>query len=75
MGAILPMEPAMIAKVMKGGNALRVPFDPMKRGYAIVYRGAHTPCPGCGRNNWIVRSITAQCGFCETALPLELSSR
>jgi hypothetical protein len=72
-GAVVPIRPYMIAKVA-GGHALREPFDPSKRGFAIVYRGAHTPCPGCGRNHWMVGRVTAECCFCATALPLEGAS-
>lgn len=46
------------------------PHDPDRRGYVVQYRGAETPCPGCGRSNWEVRRLTAECGFCHTALPI-----
>ena len=41
------------------------------RGYHAVYRpnGAN-PCPGCGRSHWLVGRISAECGFCATALPI-----
>lgn len=72
MAAVVPIRPAMIAKTTKDGRAaLREPFDPSKRGFAILYRGGHTPCPGCNRSNWIVGRIMAECAFCSTALPLE----
>lgn len=46
--------------------------DPNKRGYGIVYReGGVTLCPGCGRNHWHIGRVSAECGFCQTALPLE----
>lgn len=40
--------------------------------YAPLYR-ADEPnhCPGCGRQHWIVGRMTAECGFCGAALPLE----
>lgn len=28
-------------------------------------------CPACGQRQWIVGRITAECAFCETALPLD----
>ena len=42
-----------------------------KRGYCVVYReDSVNHCPGCGRTHWYVGRITAECGFCGTALPL-----
>lgn len=44
------------------------------RGYALVYHSAGVNhCPGCGQSQWYVGRSTAQCAFCETALPLERS--
>lgn len=41
------------------------------RGFMISYRpGEQNRCPGCGRSNWLVGRVSAQCGFCSTALPL-----
>jgi hypothetical protein len=41
------------------------------RGYGIVYRENETNhCPGCGRTHWYVGRLSAECGFCGTALPL-----
>ena len=57
-------------------RAIREPLggfahDPAKRGYHVVYRDNHTNhCPGCGRTHWYVGRVTAECGFCSTALPL-----
>ncbi len=28
-------------------------------------------CPGCGQRQWIIGRVTAECAFCETALPLD----
>jgi len=42
-----------------------------KRGHHIVYRAnASNHCPGCGRSQWYVGRISAECGFCGTAVPL-----
>ena len=42
-----------------------------KRGHHIVYRADHSNhCPGCGRSNWHIGRVTAECGFCGTAVPL-----
>ena len=47
------------------------PHDPSRRGYHVVYReGEANRCPGCGRSHWYVGRLTAECGFCGTALPL-----
>jgi hypothetical protein len=41
-------------------------------GYRITYRPDHiNHCPGCGRSHWYVGRITAECGFCGTAIPLQ----
>jgi len=42
-----------------------------QRGYRPLYRSnAPTMCPGCGRSQWHVGRTTAECAFCETALPI-----
>ena len=47
------------------------PHNPAKRGYNAVYRRHETNhCPGCGRTHWYVGRVSAECGFCGTALPL-----
>ena len=41
------------------------------RGHHIVYRAnASNQCPGCGRSHWYVGRMSAECGFCGTAVPL-----
>jgi hypothetical protein len=45
--------------------------DPAGRGYCVMYRENQVNhCPGCGRTHWYVGRISAECGFCSTALPL-----
>ena len=45
--------------------------DPARRGYHIAYRENQVNhCPGCGRSQWYIGRLTAECGFCGTALPL-----
>lgn len=45
--------------------------DPAVRGYHVVYREKEVNhCPGCGRSHWFVGRVSAECGFCGTALPL-----
>lgn len=41
------------------------------RGHHVVYRaGEINRCPGCGRAQWHIGRMTAECGFCATAVPL-----
>jgi hypothetical protein len=53
------------------------PHNPASRGYCVVYRENEVNhCPGCGRTHWYVGRVSAECGFCSTALPLaEATSR
>jgi hypothetical protein len=50
-----------------------------KRGHHVVYRAQETNrCPGCGRSNWHVGRLTAECAFCGAAVVLaeaEMSMR
>jgi len=47
-----------------------------KRGHHIVYRAnVSNHCPGCGRSQWYIGRISAECGFCGTAVPLAEASR
>lgn len=47
-------------------------FDPVMRGYHIVYRdNSANHCPGCGHSNWMIGRLMAECAFCGTALPRE----
>jgi hypothetical protein len=42
-----------------------------RRGHHVVYRAnSLNHCPGCGRSQWYVGRITAECGFCGVAVPL-----
>lgn len=51
------------AKAFPGSLALR--------GHHIVYRAnSSNHCPGCGRSQWYVGRVSAECGFCGTAVPL-----
>lgn len=45
--------------------------DQARRGYHVVYRDNEVNrCPGCGRSHWHIGRLSAECGFCGTALPL-----
>ena len=44
---------------------------PDERGYHAVYREHEVNrCPGCGRTQWLIGRVSAECAFCATALPL-----
>lgn len=46
-----------------------------KRGHHIVYRANESNhCPGCGRSHWYIGRMSAECGFCGTAVPLAEAS-
>jgi uncharacterized protein (DUF983 family) len=45
--------------------------DPARRGFLMLYRpGEVNRCPGCGRTHWYVGRLSAECGFCGTAIAL-----
>ena len=47
-----------------------------QRGHHIVYRAnADNHCPGCGRSHWYIGRVSAECGFCGTAVPLAEARR
>lgn len=50
------------------------PYRPEERGFHIAYRGNGQACPGCGRCNWLIGRLMAECAFCSTAIPMEASS-
>jgi PilZ domain-containing protein len=46
-----------------------------RRGHHIVYRANESNhCPGCGRSQWYIGRVSAECGFCGTAVPLAEAS-
>lgn len=54
-----------------GRRGRAVFHQPATRGYHVAYRpGEANRCPGCGRSHWHVGRVSAECGFCGTALPL-----
>lgn len=47
-----------------------------QRGHHIVYRANESNhCPGCGRSHWYIGRVSAECGFCGTAIPLAEAAR
>ena len=57
---------------IKGGKELSaLPHDPARRGFLPLYhQGERNRCPGCGRSHWYVGRLSAECGFCGTAVAL-----
>ena len=46
------------------------------RGYVLTYRpGQVNFCPGCGQTHWHVGRSTAECAWCDTALPIAVQPR
>ncbi len=42
-----------------------------ERGLVVLYRQhERNICPGCGGSQWHVGRSSAQCAFCDTAIPL-----
>ena len=55
---------------------LGMSHDPAIRGYHVVYREHEVNhCPGCGRTQWLIGRVSAECAFCSTALPLKEAYR
>lgn len=60
----------MLSSMSQGRNRAFA-YDPAARGYFVVYRENEVNhCPSCGRSHWYVGRVSAECGFCGTALPL-----
>ena len=56
---------------INGAQGESFAHDPAGRGYCVMYRENQVNhCPGCGRTHWYVGRMSAECGFCSTALPL-----
>lgn len=48
-----------------------IPEALARRGHHIIYRANEdNHCPGCGRCNWFIGRVSAECGFCGCAVPL-----
>jgi hypothetical protein len=46
-----------------------------RQGFAPLYHGdVVNHCPACGHTHWHIGRTTAECAFCETALPLSESA-
>jgi len=45
------------------------------RGFRPLYHAdSVNHCPACNRTHWHIGRATAECAFCETAIPLAISS-
>lgn len=65
-----------LALVTTGARPVPLTATPEIRGYHAVYRRDEANrCPGCGRSHWWVGRSMAECGFCETALPIAPDGR
>lgn len=65
----------MLKAIISAEGERNFPHDPVARGYHVVYRENEVNhCPGCGRTHWYVGRVSAECGFCSTALPLAEST-
>jgi hypothetical protein len=65
---------SLMASVPTLGD-LQMRHDPAGRGYHVVYREHEVNhCPGCGRTQWLIGRMSAECAFCATALPLAEAS-
>jgi hypothetical protein len=57
-------------KMMIQDGTRQFAHNPARRGYHAVYRQHEVNhCPGCGRSHWLLGRVSAECGFCSTALP------
>jgi hypothetical protein len=51
-------------------------LDLSSRGYQVLFwRDQVNHCPGCGKSAWHVGRLTAECGFCGTALSINDATR
>ena len=56
---------------IEGAQGRIFAHDPARRGLLPLYHmGEPNRCPGCGRSHWYVGRLSAECGFCGTALAL-----
>ena len=61
----------MLRAIEGGARGRFKPADPRQRGFHVLYRRDEVNhCPACGRTQWIVGRLSAECGFCGTAMVL-----
>lgn len=66
------MKRANLKLIPGGGKPAPVKARPVAFGFVYPrYRlNQVNHCPGCDRSQWWVFRLTAQCAFCDTALPI-----
>jgi hypothetical protein len=58
----------------KAFSGISTPFAPPARGYVpLYYSDTVNHCPACGHTHWHVGRQSAECAFCDTALPLAVT--
>lgn len=57
--------------MLRSIEGTRLPHDPAFRGFQPLYhQGEVNRCPACGRSHWYIGRLSAECGFCGTAIAL-----
>jgi exosome complex RNA-binding protein Csl4 len=76
-----PAKPSLVLRAERkvvmatSANDIGATYFAAGRGYHAVYRDdGVNHCPGCGRTQWIIGRVSAECAFCATALPLAEAS-
>jgi hypothetical protein len=63
------MEKSMFLKIKD------FPARNLQRAFVpLYYAESVNHCPACAKSNWHIGRSTAECAFCETALPLAVTS-
>jgi len=64
-------EGLKMLRCIEGSGAAGFAHDAARRGFVVLYRaGEPNHCPACGRTHWYVGRLSAECGFCGTAIAL-----
>tara|TARA_B100001179_G_C18186236_1_gene230880 strand:- start:179 stop:400 length:222 start_codon:yes stop_codon:yes gene_type:complete len=58
-------------RVVTPGKPQTIPLARGERGFrATFHPGQQNRCPACNQRNWYIGRSTAECAFCETAVPI-----
>ena len=61
----------MLRAIQGGARGKSRPANPALRGLHALYRKDEVNhCPACGRTHWFIGRLSAECGFCGTAMVL-----
>ncbi len=60
----MSMQTDTISKIQSFGRSIGRAFIPLYHADTVNH------CPACGHTHWHIGRSTAECAFCETALPL-----